>query len=157
MSQLFKTTHFQAGCPTQVFKYIQWLCIGCLAGMYKEISEFVQFQLHHLELRNTECFQHIFGSFVLHLLVGFWWDQVWNWWDGSHQGILRRSYVTQSVSSIFFCCWWWEGKAVSGDSLRWSIIGRNVVEDVKCDLHFQILLPRVWHLEKCIWQISKQQ
>ena len=25
----------------------------------------------------------LWGSFVLHLLVGFWWDQVWNRWDGS--------------------------------------------------------------------------
>ena len=39
------------------------------------------------------------GSFVLHLLVGFWWDQVWNRWDGSQ---LLPSQTPTNHPSWFF-------------------------------------------------------
>ena len=41
-----------------------------------------------------------FGSFVLHLLVGFWWDQVWNRWDGSQ--LLPSQTPTNHSSWIFW-------------------------------------------------------
>ena len=40
------------------------------------------------------------GSFVLHLLVGFWWDQVWNRWDGSQ--LLPSQTPTNHPSWIFW-------------------------------------------------------
>ena len=66
------------------------------------------------------------------------------WIFSNFSFIIMWNYVTKLVwlfSASFFLLLMMGGGAVSGDSLRWSMIGRNVVEGGKSDLHFQVLLP----------------
>ena len=41
------------------------------------------------------------GSFVFHLLVGFWWDEVPNRWDGSQSPTNRPSRFCDSILFLY--------------------------------------------------------